>query len=170
MNGQAEIRTELDAQIDLLAAMFDDAGLSALRRRLPSHPAVTRYDALVALRDSSVSPDNEHGLIKEVAWALMDRRTWAANPSVRPFWETSVPEPRCLGPIPAPGSRGSIPYDADVRRSGRGGGHPDLPRLGRPARRMEFVRPTPGRLSPSSWVSSNLRGSRRRHDLVIVRA
>ena len=92
LNGQAEIRSELDAQIDLLAAMFDDAGLSALRRRLPSHPAVTRYDALVALRDSSVSPDTEHGLIKEVAWALMDRSTWAANPSVRPFWETSVPD------------------------------------------------------------------------------
>jgi hypothetical protein len=90
--GQADIRTELTVQIELLVAMFDDPGLTALRRRSPNHPAVTRHDSLVALRDSSTSPETEHSLIREVAGAFMDRTTWVPDPNARPFWEASVPD------------------------------------------------------------------------------
>lgn len=92
LSGQTEIRTELTVQIELLATMFNDPGLTALRRRNPGHPAVTRHDSLVALRDASTSPDTEHLLVTQLAGAFMDRTTWVPDPTVRPFWEASVPD------------------------------------------------------------------------------
>ena len=90
--GSSDIKAELVSQIALLEAMFDDRGLVALRTRHPHHPAVRRYDNLVAGLEVSPDEDVERRRVQDLAQGLVDRATWADDPSVRPFWPTTIPD------------------------------------------------------------------------------
>lgn len=87
-----ELQTELASQVTLLEAMFDDPGLVALRRRYPSHPAVRWYASLVAGLQAPPDEDIERTRVQDIARGLIDRTTWALEPSVRPFWPSTVPD------------------------------------------------------------------------------
>ena len=85
-----EIVAELASQVALLEAMFSDPGLADLRRRHIGHPAVRRYDNLLAGREIPYNEDSERTRLQDLSQGLLDRMTWAQNPGVRPFWTNTV--------------------------------------------------------------------------------
>lgn len=87
-----ELDEELSSQVALLEAMFDDPGLTALRRRHKDHPAVRRHDNLVAGRQTPPDEDLERQRLQDLSQGFWDRETWAQKPAARPFWSSTVPE------------------------------------------------------------------------------
>lgn len=90
----AGLRDELSRQVANLEAMFDNASLAALAEEHPEHPAVERYSALQHLlnHDGSYSPDEESSLVLMTAGGMVDRSTWAVDPSGGEYWDI-IPDP-----------------------------------------------------------------------------
>jgi hypothetical protein len=81
----ATLLADLSTRVEL---MFDDPGLSALRGRDPTHPAVERYDVLQELlRESShLLPSHAEACIGALRQWL-DARSWAPTTSPNAFWD-----------------------------------------------------------------------------------
>jgi hypothetical protein len=86
LGGQEAVAQGIEAHLQRLVDMFDDAGLESLRRRFPRHPAVRHYDALVDLSNAIQWPD-EFESAAAVGTLGLDFSTWAPRPPYDDFWD-----------------------------------------------------------------------------------
>jgi hypothetical protein len=84
----ATFEEELQTQADVLQSMFDDPGLTRLRSRAPSHPAVWRYDSITRLlrQKGQWASEEEDDLFGALAAMVFDRTTWAFLQEQDDFW------------------------------------------------------------------------------------
>lgn len=83
----SQFEDEIRAQAASLAAMFSDPALAVLRQRSPTHPAVVRYDTLLALLPRRSRPYHENLAISaEVGAGMIDRQFWMPDPDTDEYW------------------------------------------------------------------------------------
>lgn len=72
-----EVEDELDALHRVLEVVFDDPGLSRLRRERPRHPAVATWDLIDSLRTGpGIDYEDELPGLRRLAFLTLDRMTW----------------------------------------------------------------------------------------------
>src|ERR1700758_4716698 len=74
-------------ELDMLEFLFDDPGLTKLRRKVTAHPAVSRFDAIKSfLVEPNLQYPNENDLALEIGSLLLDRMNLERTPLLAQVW------------------------------------------------------------------------------------
>lgn len=106
------IPEEVLIQVRILELMFDDPGLTDLRKGVPDHPAVQRVDQLSGFANAEQFDwDRGHELAEAVGSMLIDRSSWVGSFDQDDFWsliEESKARKSCIGRIRDPHQFGDV--------------------------------------------------------------
>jgi hypothetical protein len=96
-----ELDAELGQQLHLLEVLFQDPGLTELRRRAASHPAVGTFDLIRQLKESPgrIQCDDHDRIVATVGRLLIERWAWAPGKIETDLLEELIPHAKRRGQI-----------------------------------------------------------------------